>query len=386
MSKLDSFKDDDSNAALGISLLNWVSVLFLAYFLLCAVGLLEAGFRTLYADHAEHLIQAATNPITGVCVGILATALVQSSSVTTSILVGFVAGGLPIEVAIPIVMGANFGTTLTNTIVALGFAANREELKRAFAAASVHDCFNLLCIAFFLPLELMFGIFEKMIHGILSILPNASFVHHDLTETFNFISAATAPFVQEVANGVSTLPYPGAGASLIAIGLCLVVFCIHFMKSLLRALLVGSSKRIAETALNHGPVAGVASGCAATMLTQSSSTTTSLVVPLVGSGALTTRQVYPFTLGANIGTCITAILAAFAVTGARNEAFELAFIHLLYNVLGVSIVLAVPKLRYLPAALAERLSTATQGKRVWIITYLALAFFVVPALGILALG
>ncbi len=386
VSKLDSFKDDDSHSALGISLLNWVSVLFLVYFLLCAVGLLESGFRLLYADEARSLIAAATHPVMGVCVGILATALVQSSSVTTSILVGFVAGGLPLHIAIPIVMGANVGTTVTNSVVALGFAPDREELRRAFSAASVHDCFNLLCLAIFLPLELAFGLFQNMAATLSTLMPPADIVNHDLSQTYNFISSATAPFITEISNGVAHLPTPGAGIAQVGIGLGLIVFCIHFVKKLLRALLVGSSKRIAETALHSGPASGIASGFVATLITQSSSTTTSLVVPLVGSGALTTRQIYPFTLGANIGTCITAILAAFAVTGARNTAFELAFIHLFYNVLGVLIVFAVPFLRYLPVSMAETLAQATDGKRLWIVVYLLVIFLMLPALGLVILG
>ncbi|MEI5617209.1 thymidylate synthase, partial [Streptomyces brasiliscabiei] len=89
-------------------------------------------------------------------------ALIQSSSTVTSIIVGLVAGGLPVELAIPMIMGANIGTTVTNTLVSLGHVRYKDEFKRAFASATIHDFFNLLAVAIFLPLEMAFGILEKI--------------------------------------------------------------------------------------------------------------------------------------------------------------------------------------------------------------------------------
>ena len=156
----ESYREDEHHMPLGIGLLNWFSVIFLVYFLLCAVGLIEVGFVAIGHQQAEQIFAYATNPITGVLVGILTTSLVQSSSVTTSILVGLVAAGLPISIAIPVVIGANFGTTLTNTFVSLGFARSRSDFQRAFSAATVHDAFNLICLVIFLPLELAFGFLQ----------------------------------------------------------------------------------------------------------------------------------------------------------------------------------------------------------------------------------
>lgn len=157
----EPYLEDEQRMPLGISLLNWISVGFLIYFLLCAVGLIEAGFIAIGHQTAERIFSYATNPIAGVLVGILTTSIVQSSSVTTSIVVGLVAAGMPISIAIPIVIGANFGTTLTNTFVSLGYARNRSDFKRAFSAATVHDAFNLICLVIFLPLELAFGFLQK---------------------------------------------------------------------------------------------------------------------------------------------------------------------------------------------------------------------------------
>ena len=133
-------------------------------YLLLAVDLINHGFKqaTGGAESAQALFAFATNPFMGVLLGGLVTALVQSSSTVTSIIVGMVAGGLPVSVAIPMVMGANLGTTITNTLVSFGHVGDRDEFRRAFAAATVHDGFNLLSIAIFLPLEMAFGILERL--------------------------------------------------------------------------------------------------------------------------------------------------------------------------------------------------------------------------------
>lgn len=89
-------------------------------------------------------------------IGVLATVFVQSSSTSTSVVVAMVSSGiLSVKVAIPIIMGANIGTTVTNTIVSMGFIGNRMDLHRAFAAATVHDMFNFLAVLAFLPVEVI---------------------------------------------------------------------------------------------------------------------------------------------------------------------------------------------------------------------------------------
>ena len=82
--------------------LSWLAVLSLVYLLLVGIGVISRGFRAAVGDEAEQLFAFAENPFLGLVVGILATALVQSSSTTTSIIVGLVAGGLPVRIAVPL--------------------------------------------------------------------------------------------------------------------------------------------------------------------------------------------------------------------------------------------------------------------------------------------
>ena len=382
----DDFSEDERPTPLGIGFLNWASILFLIYFLLCAIGLIERGFTLIGQQQAENIFSYATNPLAGVLVGILATALVQSSSVTTSIVVGFVAGGLPIAIAVPVVIGANFGTTLTNTFVSLGFARDRADFRRAFSAATVHDAFNFICLVIFLPLELAFGFLQKLAAYIGPTLTGLEPKQDVISPHFNLINKLTDPLVAEIAKLPSHIMHPWDGGLLIIVGLLMLVMSITFASQLLKLLLVGHTQRIATRLVGQAPGSGMLSGLIATTLLQSSSATTSLVIPLAGSGALTTKQVYPFTLGANIGTCLTAIVAAFAVKGQQELAFEIALIHLSYNLLGVLMVFSIPKLRYLPVYVAEFIGMMGAKRFVFAASYVAALFFLIPALGLFLLS
>jgi len=137
-----------------------VMVLVLLFVFLVGIKGMGDGFKLLGQDVLGTFFRATSNPFMGLIVGILATTLVQSSSVSTSMIVGLVASPespLPIANAIPMVMGANIGTSVTNTIVSLGHIAHPNEYRRAFAAATVHDFFNLVCVLLLLPLEIATG-------------------------------------------------------------------------------------------------------------------------------------------------------------------------------------------------------------------------------------
>ncbi|AFJ02987.1 Sodium-dependent phosphate transporter [Methylophaga frappieri] len=360
----------------------WFFIAFLIYLLLVAVGMIGGGFKAATGDQAKELFAFASNPVTALVIGMVATALIQSSSTVTSIIVGLVAGGLPVGIAIPMVMGANIGTTITNTIVSLGHVRRGEEFKRAFAAATIHDFFNLFSVLIFLPLEIMFGFLQKTGAWLSSFLIGGDSMS---MKGFDFIKPLVKPpitFMQDTFGGIG-LSEQVAGTLLIIFGIALIFFVITFIGKLLKVLMVGRAKEILHSAVGRGPVSGITSGTLITVLVQSSSTTTSLVVPLAGSGVFSLRQVYPFTLGANIGTCITALLAATAVTGANAIfALQIALIHLVYNVLGVVIIYGIPFLREIPIRSAQWLSTLAVKKKLYVALYIGCVFFLIPLLAI----
>ncbi len=362
---------DDSGVFSGWS---WLGVIGLVYLLLVAVSLISTGFRLVLADQAIALFALATNPFLGLIVGIVTTALIQSSSVTTSIVVGLVAGGLPVVTAVPLIMGANIGTSVTNTLVSLGYVGDKAAFQRAFAAATVLDMFNILAVIIFLPLEIA-------LHGLehLSLWLGEPLVGSSSLAAFNPVVAITQPVTDLVARVVATIPPPWGLILQISLGLVLLFATLQVLSQQLKHLLIGTAKAMLDNVLGRGALANIAAGAVITLLVQSSSTTTSLLVPLASTGALSLREIYPFTLGANIGTCITALLAATAIRGnTALPALEIALVHLLFNGLGVLLIFGLPWLRALPVNLANYLATRTSEHRVIALVYVGGVFFGLP--------
>jgi len=221
----------------------------------------------------------------------------------------------------------------------------------------------------------MFGFLEKIgswFSGLLYGSGDASM------KSFNFVKAATKPVVGTTKDIFKSMGDQIGGVLLIAFGIALIFVAITLVGRLLKKLMVGKARDIMHTAIGRGPISGIASGTLVTILVQSSSTTTSLMVPLAGSGSFKLKDIYPFTLGANIGTCVTALLAATAVTGNAEAALQIAMIHLVYNLLGVVFIYGLPILRYLPIKAAEWLGETASENKMAALAYIFGVFFVVP--------
>ncbi|WP_331275667.1 MULTISPECIES: Na/Pi symporter [unclassified Vibrio] len=364
------------------NLMRWANLVFMLYLLLLAVSMVGGGFKLATGEQAKTLFEFASHPVAGLMIGLVATALIQSSSTVTSIIVGLVAGGLPVETAIPMIMGANIGTTVTNTLVSLGHMRCKVEFKRAFASATVHDFFNLLAVLIFLPIEMMFGMLEKISHWLISPMLATG----DMSiKGFNFVKPITKPVISALKEPLGAFSDSIAGIILIALGITTVFLAITVMGKLMKKLMVGRAKDILQSAIGKGPIHGIVSGSIVTVLVQSSSTTTSLMVPLVGTGVLKVRDIYPFTLGANIGTCITALLAATAVTGEYAVfALQIALVHLTFNILATVFIFGIPFLRELPLKGADIISDMAMKNKSVVAIYLIAVFIVMPG-AILAL-
>lgn len=357
--------------------LSWLLVVTLIYLLLAAVGAIGDGFKAATASNAKELFAFATNPFVGLMIGLAATALIQSSSTVTAIIVGMVAGGLPLAIAIPLVMGANIGTSLTSTIVSLGHVRNGEEFHRAFSAATVHDAFNIFAVAILLPLELLFSPLRHTAEALAGFLVNEASVD---MKSVNFMKTLLAPASEVLGAAVGWIPSKvWAGIALIVIGVILILFVVSAIGKVLRKVMVGRAKDIMHWSVGRGPISGMASGTLITVLVQSSSTTTSLIVPLAGTGVFTLKQVYPFTLGTNIGTCITALLAATAITGPTAVlAMQIALVHLFFNLFGILLIYGIPFLRRVPPLIATTLANLAQKNKLYVVAYMGGLFFVLP--------
>ena len=351
----------------------------LIYTFLVGVSSLESGIKVMGADTQESLFSSVSNPVAGLFIGILGTVLVQSSSASTSVIVGLVGtGALGVGDAVPMVMGANIGTTVTNTLVALAHMRQSDEFKRAFSAATVHDFFNLLAVSIILPIELATKILSNSAERISSQLVGSAG------------SEWKSPIKKWVKEPVGWLKDLGdalgasgnvLGTFLVAIGLVIILISLAFITKNMRKLV---ADRI-EASLNKvlGTGAGTIAmllGLVITISVQSSSITTSIMIPLAAAGVVSLRNIYPVTLGANVGTTITALLAALATS--RPEALTVALVHTLFNVGGIVLLYPMPGVRDIPIRLAENLAKIAIQRRFMAVAYVVVAFIVIPLLGV----
>ena len=356
----------------------------LLYLFLVGVSTLEAGIKALGSDFQEGLLESVTNPVAGLFAGMLATVLVQSSSVTTSTLVGLVGSGtLTVEAAAPMIMGANIGTTITNTLASLGHARRSEEFRRAFAAATMHDFFNILAVSIFFPLELATGFLTRAAEALADVIARTGIAGDETKSPVKEAVRAPVGWIKDLFGSVIDSDEL-LGVVLVAFGMLLIFAALTTLSRNMRALIAGRIERAMNTAVARGGgVVGLGTGILITMGVQSSSITTSIVVPLVGSGVLTVRNAFPITLGANIGTPITALLASLAVD--LRAGLVIALHHALFNIFGVAVLYPFPKLRHVPVVLAERLSDLAVRRRLIVVVYVVGVFLILPLAGIVVL-
>jgi len=355
----------------------WLSIVVLLYFLVASIGLVGSGFKAATGGFAKELLIFAQNPFAGLLVGILVTSLVQSSSTVTSLIVGLVAGGLPIATAVPLVFGANIGTSITSTLLSLTYSGSKKEFKRALSAATVHDFFNLCAVILIFPLEMYTHFLEKISYFLAVNLQGVSLFN---IKDLNFIKAATKPFTGMVKDILGGLPHPVNGIALITVGAVIVFLSILAIAKVLKVLMVGRVRDTFIKAVETKPITSILSGTIATIAVQSSSTTTSLIVPFASQGLVRLESVYTFILGANIGTCITALIASTGALTNPVAALEIAIIHLMFNITGILLVYGIPALRQVPIILAKGLSEVAAKKKYLALTYLLGTFFILPGL------
>ena len=355
-------------------------VLALLYLFLVGVSVLEAGIDQLGSDVQERLFDSVQNPMAGLFVGILATVLVQSSSVTTATIVGLVGAGLiGVDQAVPMVMGANIGTTVTNTLASLGYLRQPDAFRRAFAAATVHDFFNVLAVAILLPLELATGLLSGLAERLSRALVGSAG-----TEFSSPIKVVVKEPVAWVEDGFELLGLSGTalGVVMVVFGLALVFVALAFITRNMRSLIANRMERALNEVLGRGGgTVAMVLGMAMTVAVQSSSITTALLIPLCGAGILSLNNAYPVTLGANVGTTITALLASLAT--ARPEALTVALTHTIFNVFGIALFYPVPALRAVPIRLAQGLADIAARNRLLVAGYAIGVFVVVPLAGLL---
>lgn len=428
----------------GIIFIGACLAIFFLYFFLFSLSLLGNSAKVLGGCSAGGLLSDKANPVAALVIGELATALVQSSSTTTSIVVTLVgAGTVDVKNGIYLIMGANIGTSVTNTIVAMGQMGSGDQLERAFAGATVHDLFNLLSVAVLFPLELISGYLYYLTKAMLPpevnkgdkwkgplkrivsplagrvLKANKDVIKDTATkkvescdeyypvlcldgiEDYKHCASKCDKDAGEVVgtdcgrvglitcdkktgcpaffqNGATQKDDVTSGGVCLFLSLVLLFVCLMGLVNVLQRGLMGMSTRIIYKATKvPGPVA-IVIGALITILVQSSSITTSVLTPIVGIGVIQLEQMLPLTLGANIGTTVTGLLAAL-VSGSVN-ALQVALCHFFFNITGIIIWYPLPFMRKVPLEGARALGKWTRRSRAIPPIYVIIVFFIIPLL------
>tara|TARA_B110000014_G_scaffold79798_1_gene54787 strand:- start:875 stop:2017 length:1143 start_codon:yes stop_codon:yes gene_type:complete len=366
------------NSSVIVNYIKIAAIFAILYLFLLSIGMIGAGFKGLGRGFAEELMSGDAAPLVGLFIGILATSLIQSSSTTTSLVVGMVAAGtfgedpfVAVAAAIPYIMGANIGTSVTNTIVALGHIVNKNEFKRAFSASVVHDFFNVFSVIILFPLQYYFGIISKTANWMASLFMGAG--------TFTFkspIKMITKPAVTAIKDFFKMQDLINYNWLLIIVALILLFISLRYLTVLIRSLVMEKLEAFFDSHIFKTWIRALFFGVFITIMVQSSSITTSLVIPLAGAGILQLKQIFPYTLGANIGTTITALLASL-VSG-THAPLAVAFGHLAFNIFGITLIWPIEKVRNIPINMAEWFSELAVQNRIIPIIYILVIFFLIP--------
>ncbi len=359
-----------------IRTLKVIAVIFLLYTFLVSISLMSHAFKGFGREFAEALIRTTSNPFIGFFVGLLATSIIQSSGTTTSMIVAFVASGaLSVRSAIPIVMGANIGTTVTNTLVALSHFSRREEFKRALSCSTMHDFFNILTAVILLPIELSTHFLERTAEFLATRF--CEFAGMTVQNPLEVIIKPTVNAIDSVFINFMGLPVKlGSGFMLITALIILFLSLIYGMR-IMRSLVMKRTEVVLNNILGRNAALVMLMGLIFTALVRSSSVTTAILVPIVASGILSMENAFPITLGANLGTTLTAIIAS--LTG-NVAAVTIAFAHLLFNTTGILIIYPLKRIRRIPLAMAKKMGEIAYKKPLYAFMYVFTVFFVIPGL------
>jgi sodium-dependent phosphate cotransporter len=242
----------------------------------------------------------------------------------------------------------------------------------------VHDFFNYMCVLVLLPLELMTGFLQKSATALTETL--SGFGGADYESPIRGIIRAGGQPIQATLTAIMPTERTMAIAYIL-VSAVMIFLTLLGIVSVMRASMQSRIEALVSRALARNAFLAIAVGIIATVMVQSSSITTSLLVPLAGAGVLALEHAFPVTLGANIGTTVTALLAALAATDENAAAgLTIALVHLLFNVSGTLLIYPFEPVRRIPILLARRLADVALRSRWWAIAYVVILFYLAPAL------
>ena len=420
-------------------------VIVFLYMFLLSLNFLTIGFTlvTPYLLSAKETFGFfLANPFGAFAIGIFFTSILQDCTSTISISVTLVGAGIiKLKNTVPLIIGANIGSCVTNSLMAMTLTSNDQEFKRGFSAATLIDIFNYLTASVILAAEIIFGFMTFLSEKLASLMPDDA----ESLKKINFVSTLVDPFlnlfikldedqIEAVNNGSNTKQIAlrccsrpiylqeiqnftnpnqtfflnvtgcvecnywcmpmlkafgdgGTGLFWIIISLLFLLGCLFGIVKILSLIIVGPIAHGIRRAINAEfpgklkflmQVILFFASLFITIIIQSSNIVVATLVPLCAIGIISLQRVYVMSVGANVGTTITGILSAFTQpTSALKRALQLAFVYVLFNIIGATLWLPIPFMRF-PKKLARKFSNIVIHHKWFIYVYVPCVYFIFP--------
>lgn len=351
-----------------LSVVQFILSISVALFVfLWSLDLMTSTFHVIGNETVIKVLSITSNPFISLFIGLFITAVIQSSSTSTSLIVAVVAsGGMTLENAVPMIMGANIGTTLTSTIISLSYITDNKEFKNAIATGVMHDFFNIMTVMILFPLEYYYHLLSRLSVSVASVF--------NPTKNVANVGKENASGLFDTINGflLDEIEYK----FLLVLVACIALFAsIKIISRIISKRMIGASDEKFQEVFFKNALNSFGLGTMLTAGIQSSSITTSIIVPLGATGKIHLRKIFPYIVGANIGTTITALIAAF---NKSEAALSIALVHFLFNLIGTLIFLLIPYLKQLPIQYARKFGIMTMQYKVVGFFYILFVFFILP--------
>ncbi len=289
-----------------------------------------------FTDYEGRFPALLNHPVTALAFSVFVTVLLQASVIAEFAVLFAAAHVISLPTAVALVLGGNIGTCITNTVVSFLSFRDRAQFGRAFAGSIAHDLFNLTMVWLVFPAEVTTQFFSRHAYAVATWLGASD-------------TGPRASILPAMANANAPDPITVAAAGIAAVtGVVMIVYGLRrlFFRRL-------------ETTLRDTVFASrgrsFAAGVGFTALMHSSSLSTSMIVPMVGSGAVELRRAFPYLLGCNVGTALVTVTLTLPVLLAGDvHGAATALSHLLFNAYGAALFLALPFLSDGACFVAER--------------------------------
>lgn len=371
-----------------------LTLLISIFFFIASLEGVKNGFKLIFAEWQTSILTMVTSDtaaITGLAVGMLCTALVQSSSAvvagTMVSMAGMVAAGLPLTDAVrfgvPMVFGANIGTTITNTIVAFGVerGMTMDEFKDTIPGVIVDDVYEALTITIFFTLELTTGFLSKLVlwlgHFYQNVLQLEGFFS-SFENSIVDILVKEPIIVPMKALLVDTVGPKAAGVLMFVIWFAVIILSMSMITKGLERMIELEWEDKVKAAFEQ-PARGWFTGFMITLIVGSSSIGTSLVIPFLATKVVNLKKAYPYLVGCNMATAVD-FSQIYGYMAGGLTGMVLGSAHILLNIIAM-IIWFISPLRVVPIAIAEWLGdkiTHNQNAAFALLVWVVGLFFVVP--------